>query len=106
MDWRPVAGRIVLIVGVVLLTAVLGLPLAVRGFVRAIVLLMDGCLWVAMSISTGAGMWSVLMTAGQTIASAFVTQKGSEILIGLLAISLVALYLLQRLLGSEEESFK
>jgi hypothetical protein len=100
MDWRRVAGRIVVAVAVAIPTVTLGLPYLVRGFVRGVVLLMDGCLWVALSISTGASVWSVIATIGRASAAAIVTPMASVILVGLGAISLFALYLLQRLFGS------
>ena len=103
--WR-VAGFAVLIVAIAIPTVILGLPLAVRGFIRAIVLLMDGCVWVALSIGTGASMGSVVATVGRSIMAALVTPAASGILLVLVAICMFALYLLQRLLGSEEESSK
>ena len=106
MHWWRVTGLTVLIVAIALPTVILGLPLAVRGFVRAIVLLMDGCVWIALSIGTGASIWSVVATIGRSTLAAFVTPMASGILLGLVAICLFALYLLQRLLGPEEESFK
>jgi hypothetical protein len=104
MDWRRVAGRTVLVVALAIPTVTLGLPYVVRAFVRGVVLLLNACLWVALSMSTGASVWSLITTIGRASAAALVTPMASGILIGLVAISLVALYLLQRLLGSEEES--
>ena len=101
MSWRRVAGRILLFVAVAIPTVTLGLPYLVRGFVRGVVLLMDGCLWVALSISTGASAWSVIATIGRASVAALVTPMASAIFVGLVAVGLIALYLLQRLFGSE-----
>ena len=104
MDWRRVAGLTGLIVVLAIPGAILGIPLAVRGFVRAIVLLMDGCVWAALSISSGANLWSIVAAVARSIFVALATPAASGILLGLVAICLFALYGLQRLLGSEEES--
>jgi hypothetical protein len=101
MYWRRVAGRIGLVVAVAIPTVTLGLPYLVRGFVRAVVLLMDGCLSVALSISTGASVWSVIATIGRASMAALVTPMASVVLVGLVAVSLIALYVLQRVFGSE-----
>jgi hypothetical protein len=104
MDWRRVAGLTVLIVAIAIPAVLLGLPLAVRGFVRAIILLMDACLWVAISISTGVSVWSLAATVGRTIIGAFDTPIASAVLVALAAVTMVAMFVLQRLLGSEGES--
>jgi hypothetical protein len=106
MDWRRVAGLTVLFAAVAIPAAILGLPLAVRGFVRGVVLLLDACVWVAMSMSTGANMWSLGASVARSIVAALATPMASGILLGLVASCMSALYLLQRLLGSEEESSK
>lgn len=104
MDGRRVAGFTVLSVAVAIPVTILGLPLAVRGLGRAIVLLMDAYLWTAISISEGASLWSLAATVGRAIAGALVSPMASAVLIGLVAITVFALYVLQRLFGSEEES--
>lgn len=104
MDGRRVAGFTVLTVAIAIPAAILGLPLAVRGLGRVIVLLMDAYLWAAISISTGASLWSLMVTVGLAIGGALVSPMASAILIGLVAITVFALYALQRLFGPEEES--
>lgn len=104
MDGRRVAGFTVLTVAIAIPAAILGLPLAVRGLGHVIVLLMDAYLWAAISISTGASLWSLMVTVGRAIGGALVSPMASAILIGLVAITVFALYVLQRLFGSEEES--
>jgi hypothetical protein len=104
MDWRRGAGLSLLIVAIAIPTAVFGLPLAARLFVQAVVLLMNACLWVALSISKGASVWSLVTTVSRATGAALVTPMASGIMIALAAVSVAALYLLQRLLGSEEES--
>ncbi len=104
MEWRRGAGLTVLTAAIAIPAAILGLPLAVRGLGRAIILLMDAYLWAAISISTGASLWSLMTTVGRDIAGALVSPLASGILFGLVAVTVFALYVLQRLFGSEEES--
>jgi hypothetical protein len=104
MDWRRVAGLTVLTVAIAIPAAFLGLPFAVRGFVRAITLLVDAYLWAAISISTGASVWSLVATVGRTIVGALGSPMASAILIVLVAVTMLAVFLLQRLFDSEEES--
>jgi TRAP-type C4-dicarboxylate transport system permease small subunit len=115
MEWlrpldRPAAGFAryagLVVVGLSLIAAavLVLLPLLGRGFVRAVELLAAGCVWVATSISVGVSIWDVLRTIGQAAAGELATPAASVALALLVLVGLAALYLLQRLLESEEES--
>jgi hypothetical protein len=114
MDSRPVptapglrrartVGLAVLTAAVVLAAAFALLPLAVRGSVRAIVLLLDACIWCAMSLSAGTSAGGLLQAVGKATASALITGPGSAVLAVLVLVAAAALYGLQRLLASKEE---
>jgi hypothetical protein len=114
MDWRGTpgspAGQWVRFGGLVLLGAVaaagigfLALPLAARAFVRGIVLLAAGCVWLATSLSMGVSVWTLLDTIWQNVAATVATPTASAALWSLVVVGALALYWLQRLLGSEEE---
>lgn len=115
MDWRRTPGdpwrRLAYFGGLLLLVAAVGvtaalvlLPVLTRGFVRALELMIDACMWLAMSMSAGISVWSLLSTVGRTMAGALATWQASVVLILLVLVSGVAFYGLQRVLGSEEES--
>ncbi len=96
--------------GLALLAAVLTigaafllLPLAARGFVRLIELLLDACIWGAMSLSIGTSEGGLLRTIGRASASAVVSGAGSAVLAALVLVAAAAFYGLQRLLGPSEE---
>ena len=113
MDWRGTparrAARWARLVGLAILGAVVAsgiailvIPLAARAFVRGIVLLAAGCVWLATSLSTGVSVWTMLATIWQGTAGALATPAASAALWGLVVIGALALYWLQRLLGAEE----
>jgi hypothetical protein len=114
MDLRGTSGRPVprwaRIGGLAILGAVtaagigtLLLPLAVRAFVRGLVLLAAGCVWLATSLSMRLSIWTMLGIMWQTTAGAVATPAASAILWSLVVLGALALYWLQRLLGPEEE---
>ena len=114
MDWRGTparrAARWARIGGLALLgtvvaagSAILLIPLAARAFVRGIVLLAAGCVWLATSLGTGVSVWTILATIWQGTAGAVATPAASAALWSLVVVGALALYWLQRLLGSEEE---
>jgi hypothetical protein len=80
------------------------LPLIRRAFVALVELVVAGCVWVATSIGVGVSMWDVLATIGRATIGSLVTPAGSIGLSILVVIGIIALYWLQRLLESEEES--
>jgi len=107
---RPAAGFAryagLVVVGLSLIAAaVLALlPLLGRTLVRAVELLVAGCVWVATAISVGVSIWDVLGTIGRAAAGELATGAASAVLALLVLVGIAALYCLQRLLESEEES--
>ena len=79
-------------------------PLAGRGFIRVIELVVAGCVWVATSIAVGVSMWDVVRTIGRAALGSLVTLGGSIALSILVVVGVLSLYCLQRLLESEGES--
>jgi hypothetical protein len=115
MEWpwpqdRPAArlARIagLMVVGLSLIAAAVFvlLPLLARTFVRAVELLVTGCLWLATSIGVGLSIWDVLATIGRAAARSLTTPTASVVLAILVLVGVVAMYGLQHLLESEEES--
>ena len=94
---------IVTVVGTMAAAYVL-LPAAVWLFVRALTLTVNGCVWMAASFSSGTDGWTILTTVGRAAASAISTPQASAIIAALVVVGGAALYGLQRILGSEEES--
>lgn len=80
------------------------LPVAVRGFVRGIELLMNACVWLALSISTGMSVWSIVRTAGGAVSGALTSRQMSAALTILVAVGVLAAYGLQKMLGKEEST--
>ena len=80
------------------------LPLLGRTFLRAIEFVIAGVVWLATSIGVGASMWDVLGTIGRAMFGSILTPTGSLTLSILVVVGIMALYWLQRLLESEEES--
>ena len=96
-------------IGVVAVVAILGagylvLPIAAWAFVRALTSTLNGCIWLAASISSGNDAWTIVQTIGKAAAGAFVTPQVSGAIIMLVVVGALALFGLQRLLGSEEDS--
>lgn len=80
------------------------LPFAVRGFVRAIEVAIDGCVWIAMSLSAGMSIWSVVRRVMRMVVALIVSPAATLALAALVIVGVSAAYGLQRVLGSEEES--
>ena len=102
MRWRRLAGLGAVSLVVAILLGLVAVPFAARMFVRSIVLILKGCVWVAMSLSTGMSVWGVLSVIMRSTVEALSTPRASAVLIGLIVIGATAMYLLQRLVGSEE----
>ncbi len=79
-------------------------PLAVWAFVRALQLAVNACVWFASMISAGADTWTIASTVLRGVGNVFVTSQGLTVILGLVLVGGGALYGLQRLLGSQEES--
>ena len=99
-----VAGLMVVGLGLIAAGVFVLLPLIGRTFVGAIELLVAGCVWVATSIGVGVSVWQVLGTIGHAAAASLTTPTASLAFTVLVLVGIVALYGLQRLLESEEES--
>src|SRR3954465_11764213 len=80
------------------------LPLLTRSFVRALTLTVNGCVWLAASMSSGADPWTILSAVGRAAGDTLATSEASGVLLGLAVVGALAFYWLQRLLGSDEES--
>lgn len=80
------------------------LPFTVRGFVRALEMAVDGCVWLAMSLSAGMSIWSVVRRVMRTAAALMISPAATVALAALVVVGVSAAYGLQRILGSEEES--
>lgn len=80
------------------------LPFAVRAFVRALTLTVNGCVWVAAAMSTGADPWTIVSAIGRAVGETLATPAASAVLLLLTAIGALAFYGFQRLLGSDQES--
>src|SRR2546422_4039452 len=98
------AGRVVVGLSLIAAAGLVLLPLLGRALVRAVELLVAGCVWVATSISVGVRIWDVLATIGRAAAGELATPAASVVLALLVLVGIAALYGLQRLLESEEES--
>ncbi len=115
MGWQqPSAGRsfrTARLAGAGLISAVasvaalyLLLPLAARAFVRMLTLTVNGCVWLAASMSAGADPWTIVSAVGRAAGDALATREASGFLLGLVVVGGLAFFWLQRLLGAEEES--
>ena len=104
MGWRRLAGLATVVVAVPIVAAFLVLPLMVPGFVRAVAATVNGAVWVAASLGSGSDAWTITSTLARASAAALVTPRALAVIAGLVLVSAVALYGLQRLLGYEEES--
>ena len=96
-------------IGVVAVMAILAggyllLPVIAWAFVRALTGTLNGLIWLAASISSGTDAWTIVQTIGRAAAGAFVTPQVSGAIIMLVVVGALALFGLQRLLGSEEDS--
>jgi hypothetical protein len=80
------------------------LPLAVRGLLGALDLAVTGCIWLATSLGSDADAWTILTAVGRVAAGALITSRTLAVIGVLVLVSALALYGLQRLLGTKEES--
>jgi hypothetical protein len=101
--WRWGASTVI---GAVLsaVVAVYGLPLAARAFVWGLRVALDGVLWLALSMSTGADLWTIAGTAGRAVAATLVTPQAVGGTGGLLVLAALAFVGLRRLFESRKES--
>jgi hypothetical protein len=80
------------------------LPLAAWGFIRMLMATLNASIWFAAAISSGSDMWTIAGTIGRAAAGALATPLASAVIVALVAVGALALFGLQRLLGSEEDS--
>ncbi|HVC20092.1 MAG TPA: hypothetical protein VNE16_08450 [Vicinamibacterales bacterium] len=80
------------------------LPLLVTAFVRGVALLLDGVLWVSVSLSAGLDFWTLLAHAGRWVGVVITTPRVAVTLVVIEVIGALALYVIQRVLASEKES--
>lgn len=85
------------------LGAAYGVPLAARASVGGLRLVLDGVLWLALAISTGADMWTIAGTAGRALAATFVTPQAIGGTGGLVVLGALAVVGLRRLLMPRSE---
>ena len=85
-------------------TAYLLLPVAAWAFVRALTLTLNGCVWLAASFSSGADGWTILASVGRAATGVLMMPQVSLAIAALVVVGALALFGLQRLLGSEEDS--
>ena len=81
------------------------LPLAVQGLLRVLDLALTGFIWLTTSLGNDANAWSVLTVVGSAAANALLSTRVLAFVGVLVLVSALALYGLQRLLGTEEESW-
>lgn len=79
------------------------LPLAIRILVRAMALALHACVWLAMSLSVGMSVWSVIEAIARNAAALMASREATALLTLLVLIGAVAAYGLQRILGAETE---
>src|SRR5438128_1553386 len=86
MGWTPPAtgrfSRAVRMTGLtavslvtLVLAAYLGLPLAMRGVLQALDLTLALCIWLATSLDSQAGAWTVATAVGRATAAALMTPR-------------------------------
>jgi hypothetical protein len=97
-------GFAIVAIAVVAAAGFLLLPLAVQGFVRGLTLTLNAGVWLAASLSTGADAWTILKTVGSAAGTALTSPQAFIVGGGLVVVGGLAMYGLQRLLGSDEES--
>jgi hypothetical protein len=98
------AGIGVVAVTAIVATAYLVLPIAAWAFVRALTMTLNGCIWLAASISSGTDGWTIVQTVARAAAGTLITPQVSGAIVALVVLGAIALFGLQRLLGSEEDS--
>jgi hypothetical protein len=104
--WRRIAGVAVVGTAVTLVAVLVGLPLAAWMFVRAVALLMRLCVWFAFSLSAGVSLWTIAGTIGGAVTNALTSREATIGLIALVVLGAAAIFGIQRIFESEEESLE
>jgi hypothetical protein len=102
MGRARLAGIAMTAIMAILAAAYLLLPAAAWLVVRTLTLTLNGCVWMAASLSSGADGWTIVTTIGRAAADAMTTPEASGVIAALVVVGALAIYGLQRLLGSEE----
>ena len=84
-------------------TAYVLLPVAAWALVRALTLTLNGSVWLAAAIGSGADGWTIVKTVANAAAGTLTTPQASGGIAALVIVGALALFGLQRLLGSEED---
>lgn len=115
MDWRPgpngptrparLAGLAVVGVAASVAAAFVLLPFAVQAGVRAVTLVVDASVWLAVSLNSGADAQTIAGTVARAAADALLSSRTVGVVAILVLVAALALYGLQRLLGFDKESF-
>lgn len=107
---RALQSRALRLVGLVLVALALVfaagyllLPVAVRMVISALDLAMSGGVWLIASAASGASTRTILLMIGRAAFLSLTSARALAILSGLVLVGAAALYVLQRLLGLEEE---
>ena len=80
------------------------LPIAAWAFVHALTATLNGSVWLAAAIGSGADAWTIVRTVGNAAADTMATPQASGGIAVLVVVGALALFGLQRLLGSGEDS--
>ncbi len=80
------------------------LPIAAWAFIRALTATLNGSVWLAAAIGSGADPWTIVTTVGSAAADIMATPQVSVGIAALVIVGGLALFGLQRLLGAEEDS--
>jgi hypothetical protein len=82
----------------------IALPLAAWAIVRLFTSTLNASVWFAAALSSGSDTWTIVTTIGRAAVGALTTPFATGIIAALVFIGAVALFGLQRLLGTEEDS--
>ena len=99
-------GTVVASTAAVYFGAGLAISLASAAFVGLLNVLIAAAVRGAVAFQTGAGVWSVLASLGRAAAALAADSKVTFAMIAISAVAIAALLTLQRLLGSDGESYQ
>jgi len=89
---------------VLALAALVGVPLLALALVWGLQVGLDGVLWLALALSTGANLWQIAEAGGRALASSLVTPQAIGGTSGLVILGALALVGLRRLFEGKKES--
>jgi hypothetical protein len=100
------AGTVVVSTAAIYFGAGLAISLASAAFIGLLNVLIAAAVRGAVAFQTGAGVWSVLASLGRAAAALAADSNVTFAMIAISAVAIAALLALQRLLGSDGESFQ